>query len=281
MEFLIAKDSEFDFVRLSSSQRERTCLMTKITRHEAHETSAGDKRSLADAHQAGQLEISSETRAARALCTPEPPTDAARMAHNTTHVPFRDWGPFCVTRRGRSSPHRRVVVNKTADTLPEVQADYMFTRTVAESKTQTCITFVETRSGAVIRGLGEGTPTSIRLPRFPQSSDRTVRQRDQYHSRVQKTCARKKGENSVAICAKNEPPEQRVCRSGTWTHTGTRTMLSGPNRDEHWHTAFSIITSHPICNSSRWICAHTIYCATRRQNAIPVFLFISRTITRT
>ena len=58
-------------------------------------------------------------------------------------------------------------------------------------------------------------------------------------------------------------------------------MLSGPNRDEDWHTAFSIITSHPICNSFRWICAHTIYCATRPQNAIPVFLFISRTITRT
>ena len=41
-------------------------------------------------------------------------------------------------------------MNKTADTLPKFQADYMFTRTVAESKTQPCITFVETRSKAVI-----------------------------------------------------------------------------------------------------------------------------------
>ena len=72
------------------------------------------------------------------------------MKHNAAHVPFIDWCPFCVASRGRSSPHRRVVVNKTADTLPKFQADYMFIRTVAESKTQPCITFVETRSGVVI-----------------------------------------------------------------------------------------------------------------------------------
>ena len=66
--------------------------------------------------------------------------DAARMAHNATHVPFRDWCPICVVSRGRSSPHRRVVVNKTA---------------VAESKTQPCVTFVETRSGVVISFMSE------------------------------------------------------------------------------------------------------------------------------
>ena len=119
-------------------------------RHEAQEASAGDRRAIADADQAGQLDISGETKTARTLRSPEPPTDAARMALNATHVPFRDWCPFCVASRGRSSPHRRVVVNKTADTLPKFQTDYMFTRTVAESKTQPCITFVETPSGVVI-----------------------------------------------------------------------------------------------------------------------------------
>ena len=84
------------------------------------------------------------------LRTPELPTDAVRMAHNATHVPFRDWCPICVASRGRSSSHRRVVVNKTADTLPKFQTDYMFIRTVAESITQPCITFVEARSGLVI-----------------------------------------------------------------------------------------------------------------------------------
>ena len=105
-------------------------------RHEAQEASAGDRRAIADADQAGQLDISGELR------TPEPPTDAVRMAHNATHVPFRDWCPICVASRGRSSPHRRVVVNKTPDTLPKFQTDHMFIRTVAESKTQPCITFV-------------------------------------------------------------------------------------------------------------------------------------------
>ena len=70
-------------------------------------------RAIADANQAGQLDISGESRPARTLRTLEPPKDAARMAHNTTHVPFRDWCPFCVASRGRSSRHRRVVVNKT------------------------------------------------------------------------------------------------------------------------------------------------------------------------
>ena len=118
--------------------------------HEAHEASAGEKRAIADADQAGQLDITGEMRAARALRSPEPPTDAARMIHNTTHKPFRDWCPFCVAIRGRNSPHRRVVMRKTADTLPKFQADKIFIRTVAESKTQPCITFVETRCGAVI-----------------------------------------------------------------------------------------------------------------------------------
>ena len=119
-------------------------------RHEAQEASAGDRRAIANADQAGQLDISGESIAARKLRTPEPPTDAARVAHNATHVPSRDWCPSCVASRGRSSPHRRVVVNKTADTLPKFQTDYMFIRTVAESKTRPCVAFVETRCGVVI-----------------------------------------------------------------------------------------------------------------------------------
>ena len=117
---------------------------------ERHDAQKKLQRTVADADQAGQLDMSSETRPASSLRIPELSTDAARMAHNATHVPFRDWCPFCVASRGRSSPHRRVVANKTADTLPKFQTDYMFIRTVAESKTQPCVTFEETRSGVVI-----------------------------------------------------------------------------------------------------------------------------------
>ena len=69
-------------------------------RHEAQEASASDRRAIADADQAGQLDISGEAKTARILRTPEPPTDAVRMAHNATHVPFRDWCPICVASRG-------------------------------------------------------------------------------------------------------------------------------------------------------------------------------------
>ena len=110
----------------------------------------GDRRAIADADPAAQLDISGDTKTPRAWRTPEPPTDIARMLHNMSHVPSRDRCQFCGARRARSSPHRRVVVNKTADTLPKFQADCMFKRTVAEGKTQPFIAFVETRSGAVV-----------------------------------------------------------------------------------------------------------------------------------
>ena len=55
----------------------------------------------------------------------------------------------------------------------------------------------------------------------------------------------------------------------------------------HWHGATrhklrrtqaysdSNFTFHPICSSLLWICAIKIHSATRRQNAIPVFAWIS------
>ena len=46
-----------------------------------------------------KLDISGETKTAGTLHSPEPPTVAARMAHNATHGPFKDWYPFCVASR--------------------------------------------------------------------------------------------------------------------------------------------------------------------------------------
>ena len=208
-------------------------------RNEAREASAGDRRAVADADQAGQLDISGEAKTARSLRTPEPPTDAARMAHNATHVPFRDWCTICVASRGRNSLHIRVVVNKTADTLPKFQTDYMFIRTVAESKTQPCITFVETRSGVVIsfmcaRKGGYEDLTKEILGHFEAYGflNPVIIQCDKEMSIIdacRKVCTRTKRENSVTTCAINKSSEQRVCRSSTRTHTGTRTMLPYTN----------------------------------------------------
>ena len=68
---------------------------------EAQEASDGDRRAIADAAQAGQLAVSGETKTPRALRTPEPPTDAARMLHYTTHVPYGDWCPFILRSKSR------------------------------------------------------------------------------------------------------------------------------------------------------------------------------------
>ena len=51
-------------------------------RHEAQEASAGDRRAIADADQAGQLDISGEAKTARTQRTPEPPTDATTHQRN-------------------------------------------------------------------------------------------------------------------------------------------------------------------------------------------------------
>ena len=251
-------------------------------RNEAQEASAGDRRAIADAVQAGQLGISGEAKTARIQRTPEPPTDAARMAHNASHAPPRDWCPICVASRGRSSPHRRVVVNKTADTLPKFQTDNMFIRTVAESKTQPCITFVETRSGVVISFL------CVRKGGYEDLTKEILRHFEAYGFVNPVIIQCDKEMNIIDVCRKklhaNETREQcydlrqkQVIRttvfveSNTRTHSGTRTMLPDTNRDEHWHTAFSNLTCHSISNALRWICSRKIHSATRRQNPNPIF----------
>ena len=261
-------------------------------RHEAQDASAGDRRAIADADQAGQLDISGGAKTARSLRTPEPPTDAARMAHNATHVPFRDWCPFCVASRGRSSPHRRVVVNKTADTLPKFQTDYMFIRTVAESKTQACVKFVETRSGVVISFMcarkGGYEDLTKEIPRHFEAYgflnpaiNPVIVQCDKEMSIIDacRKVARERNARTVLRFAKNKSSEQRVCRSSARAQSGTRTMQPDTNRDEHWHTAFSNFTGHSICDSLRWICAVKIHSATRRQNPIPIFARNSMCVT--
>ena len=37
---------------------------------------------------------------------PNEPTEAERLAHNRTHIPFADWCESCVRGRGRDDPHR-------------------------------------------------------------------------------------------------------------------------------------------------------------------------------
>ena len=87
-------------------------------RHEAQEASAGDRRAIADADQAGQLGVSGEAKTARILRTLEPPTDAVRMAHNATHVPFRDWCRIADLNNALGQARKTSRKNKLATQLP-------------------------------------------------------------------------------------------------------------------------------------------------------------------
>ena len=122
-------------------------------------------------------------------------------------------------------------MNKTADILPKFETDYMFIRTVAESKIQPCITFVETRSGVVISfmcarkgGCQDLTKEILRHLKLTVSSDPLTFQCDKEMSVIDvwKSCTRTKRENSVTICAKNMSSEERVCRSTR--HKSRRTL---------------------------------------------------------
>ena len=100
-----------------------------------------------------------------------------RVWHTTRHSFHSEIGIHSALRvADEVLPHRRVVVNKTADTLPKFQTDYMFIRTVAESKTQPCITFVETRSGLVISFMcaRKGGYEDLTKEIFPQSCDHSM-----------------------------------------------------------------------------------------------------------
>ena len=92
-------------------------LMVQETKHWG--SSSGDRRAIACADHAGQLDISTETKMHRT---------EARILRNTTHVPVRNWCPFFLGSRTRSLLDKRVIVNKTAGILPTFKEDHMFIR---------------------------------------------------------------------------------------------------------------------------------------------------------
>ena len=50
------------------------------------------------------------------------PSEAEVRLHNLTHLPFRDWCPFCVQGRAVSHPHYKV---KEESKIPVISMDYM------------------------------------------------------------------------------------------------------------------------------------------------------------
>ena len=119
-----------------------------VERHEAQEASAGDRRAIADADQAEQLDISDEAKTTRTLRTPEPPTDKDGTQRDTRSIQ-RLMPDLCCESRTKFSAQTSCG-EQDGGYSAEIPDGLQFFRIVAESKTQPCITFVETRRGVVI-----------------------------------------------------------------------------------------------------------------------------------
>ena len=156
---------------MASDVDEEVYVGDGVEGQEAQEASAGNRRAIAGADQAGQLDISGETKAARTLRTPEPPTDAARMAHNATHVPLRDWCPFCVASRGRSSSAQTSCGEQNSGHSAEVPGRLHVHRDRGREQNsamhhirgtaQWSSDQLRVRTERWLRGLDEGNPTSF------------------------------------------------------------------------------------------------------------------------
>ena len=146
---------------------------------------------------------------------------------------------------------------------------------MAESETQPCITLVETRIGVVIsfmcaRKGGYEDLTKEILRHFEACGflSPVIIHSDQEMSII--AVCRKVARQCYDLRQKQVIRATGLSKQYTDTYR-TRTMLPDTNQDDHCHTAFSNFTCHPICHSSRWICALKIHSATRRQNTIQIF----------
>ena len=69
-------------------------------------------------------ELPMEERSARVVRKPGEPTPEERSAHESTHLPFRDWCPHCVSCRATDPTHG--LTERADDEPPMVQIDYQF-----------------------------------------------------------------------------------------------------------------------------------------------------------
>ena len=69
-------------------------------------------------------ELPVEEQSARVVRKPGEPTREERSAHESTHLPFRDWCPHCVSCRASEPGHR--LTDRAEDEPPMVQIDYQF-----------------------------------------------------------------------------------------------------------------------------------------------------------
>ena len=58
----------------------------------------------------------------RMLTAPSPPSRQEALEHAMTHLPYRNWCPFCVRGKAKAHPHRSVI-DKSDHEIPTVAFD--------------------------------------------------------------------------------------------------------------------------------------------------------------
>ena len=174
------------------------------------------------------------------------------------------------------------MVNKTAGTLPKFQTDYMFIRTVAESKTQPCITFVETRSGVVISFMcawkgGHEDSTKEILRQFEAYGflNPLIIQCDKEMSIIDmcRNVARERNARTVLRFAPKTSHQSNGFVEAVHGHIqGLARCYQTQIETNTGMQLSAILLAIPFCGSLRWICALKIHSATRRKNPFQYLL---------
>ncbi len=86
----------------------------------------GDKVQEEEAESDGKI-VHDEVRKPVIMRTPRQPTKEEVDTHNITHIPYRDWCPFCVLGCGCNRHHAKVGGEAAMrDTCPNIAFDYWF-----------------------------------------------------------------------------------------------------------------------------------------------------------
>jgi len=85
--------------------------------------------------QLGEPEGEERGQAAKMVRRPPEPTEAERIRHRVTHLPYRAWCEECVKGRGLDSPHRM----QGESSVPEIYLDYAFLRAEEDTDTATIL----------------------------------------------------------------------------------------------------------------------------------------------
>lgn len=81
-------------------------------------------------------------REAKALSSPNEPTEQQRAQHNLTHLPQRSWREHCVRAKGKERQSKR-----NTDRQPVIQMDYSFATTGADVQQRTILTATDVQTG--------------------------------------------------------------------------------------------------------------------------------------